>query len=198
MADLLSYLGMAPEETRLEGQRLVLRPPRLADYDQWAPLRALSRDFLQPWEPTWAADELTPAAWRQRMRGYWRDMRNDAAYPFFLFQRDSGELLGGLTLSDVRRGAAQAATLGYWIGMPHAGQGYMSEAVRLVLAHAFGALALHRVEAACIPDNAPSRRLLRSCGFRQEGLARRYLKINGQWRDHLQFAITVEEFPPTA
>ncbi len=195
MADFLSYLRQpATQGPGLKGARVFLRPPQLADFEQWAALRAESRDFLQPWEPTWPADDLTPAAWRQRLRGYWREMREGTALPLLIFDRHTETLLGGLTLSNIRRGNAQTGTLGYWIGARHARRGYMTEAVQRLLDHAFEDMGLHRIEAACLPENEPSRRLLERCGFRREGHARGYLRINGEWRDHLLHAILAEDW----
>ncbi len=196
MESFFSYLRSAPGEESIHAERVFLRPPKVADYEAWAELRAASREFLQPWEPTWPEDDLTLAAYRRRLRGYWRDMRSGLALPLFLFHADTHELLGGITLSGIRRGIAQAASMGYWIGARHARKGYMTEAVRAVVLHAFRGMRLHRVEAACIPENEPSRRLLLRCGFTQEGYARKYLRINGQWRDHLLFAILREDVLP--
>ena len=172
----------------LRDAHVVLRVPDMADFEQWANLRLASRDFLTPWEPVWPSNDLTRGAFRARVRQYHRDVDDDAAYPFFIFDAQGGHLVGALTLSNVRRGVAQAGTLGYWIGAPYARHGYMSSAVRLVLGYAFGQLGLHRVEAACLPHNAASIALLRRTGFEHEGLARAYLKIAGEWRDHLLFA----------
>ncbi len=172
-----------------EGEAAVLlRAPQPQDYPEWAALREDSRAFLQPWEPQWAADELTRPAYRRRLRRYAREIREDRAYPFFLFRACDGTLLGGATLSNIRRGVAQAASLGYWMGAAHAGKGHMSLAVGALLGFAFGELALHRVEAACLPHNAASQRLLEKAGFCREGYARHYLRIAGQWQDHLLFA----------
>jgi ribosomal-protein-alanine N-acetyltransferase len=177
----------------LRGSRVFLRTPQMADHASWAALRAKSRQFLEPWEPLWAHDELTRTAFRQRVKRAWRDIEDDAAYPFLIFLNKGSPLCGGLTLSNVRRGVAQTATLGYWVGAPFAGKGYMADAVRTVLPFVFGQLGLHRLEAACLPNNEASVRLLRSSGFTHEGHARRYLKINGEWRDHLLFAILAED-----
>ncbi|WP_349359659.1 GNAT family protein [Stappia sp.] len=187
----MSFLrGLAsPETTRsLTGESVHLRAPLPQDYAAWAALRAQSRTFLQPWEPLWARDELTRSAFRRRLRRYQREMRADKAYPFFVFRAEDDVLLGGATLSNVRRGVAQTCSLGYWMGAPFAGQGYMSAAVRTLLTFAFAELRLHRVEAACLPHNAASRRLLEKLGFQAEGCARRYLRIAGEWQDHLLFA----------
>lgn len=172
---------------------LYLRAPEPGDFEAWASLRALSRDFLTPWEPVWPADDLTRPAFRRRLRRQAEDIDRDEAYPFFLFRAADDALLGGLTFGQIRRGVAQTATMGYWMGAPFAGKGYMSRAVRAALGHAFGALRLHRVEAACVPSNDRSRRLLESCGFRREGYARAYLEIDGRWQDHLLFAILASD-----
>jgi ribosomal-protein-alanine N-acetyltransferase len=173
----------------LESGRLIVRPPMLDDFQNWAKVRADSRRFLQPREPTWPADDLTNAAYRQRIRRYHAEIGEDSAYPFFIFDRSGRQLLGGLNLTNVRRGAASAASLGYWMGEAFAGRGVMSEAVRLVMPLAFSGLALNRVEAACLPDNRASIRVLEKAGFRPEGQARAYLAIDGVWRDHLLFGL---------
>ena len=186
----------APGGEIIRAPRLYMRPPEVSDHAAWAELRGASRAFLEPWSPEWTEDELTMAAWRRRLRGYWRGMRDGSMLPLLLFHADSHALLGALTLGNIRRGNVQSANLGYWIGAPHARQGYMTEAVRAAVRHAFAGLRLHRVEAACIPDNIPSRRLLVSCGFREEGLARQYLRINGRWRDHVLYALLREDLSP--
>lgn len=171
----------------LEGERVRLRAPRMADHQAWAKLRQESYEFLQPWEPTWPEDDLTRAAYRRRLSLYARDIDLGYGYPFFVLRREDGALLGGVNLRDVKRGVSQSAAIGYWAGQRHARRGYTLEAVRLVLDFAFEHLNLHRIEAACCPDNEASRQLLHKAGFEAEGCARGYLKINGVWRDHLLF-----------
>jgi len=166
----------------------------MEDWSDWAALRSESREFLQPWEPAWPRDALTQAAFRRRLRQQARDRDAGTGFSLFVFRRDGEALLGGVTLSEIRRGVAQAVTLGYWIGQRHARKGYMAEAVECVNAHVFNALGLHRIEAACLPSNEPSRRLLEARGFRLEGLAQSYLKIDGVWRDHLLFALIDAEW----
>jgi ribosomal-protein-alanine N-acetyltransferase len=172
----------------LEGNDVVLRSPQVADFAEWATLRETSRSFLTPWEPTWPPDDLTRGAFRRRLKRYAEDQRSDQAYTFFIYRKDDGVLLGGLTLANVRRGVAQTASLGYWIGVPFVRRGYMTAAVRAVLPFTFSTLRLHRVEAACIPTNTASVRLLEKCGFVREGYARDYLCINGIWQDHFLYA----------
>ncbi len=173
----------------LDGEGVRLRSPRWRDYEAWSNLRARSRDFLQPWEPVWPDDDLQRAAFRRRLAAYTREIEAGGAYPFFVFRRADDALVGGVTLSNIRRGVAQMATVGYWIGQPYAGQGYMSAALPALVDFAISGIGLHRVEAACVPENEPSRRLLLKSDFQQEGLARAYLKINGSWRDHLLFGM---------
>ncbi|MGQ0484456.1 MAG: GNAT family N-acetyltransferase [Hyphomicrobiales bacterium] len=165
-----------------------MRSPETSDYEAWADLRLRSREFLAPWEPVWPSNDLTRAAFRSRIKRYWRDIEDDTAYPFFIFSAGERQFRGALTFSNVRRGVAQTASLGYWIGAPFARRGLMTSAVGLAMGFAFDHLQLHRIEAACLPDNAASLALLARCGFEREGLARRYLKIAGLWQDHLLFA----------
>jgi ribosomal-protein-alanine N-acetyltransferase len=173
---------------RLIGDRVFLRPPERGDYEAWAGLRANSRDFLVPWEPIWPPDALSRASFRARVARYAEDWRTDQAYNFFIFAPDE-TLVGGIGLSNVRRGVSESASLGYWVGEPFARRGYMTAALPLVIDFAFERLGLHRLEAACLPSNIPSQSLLLKAGFRREGCAREYLCIAGKWQDHLLFAI---------
>jgi [ribosomal protein S5]-alanine N-acetyltransferase len=170
------------------GEGVVLRTPQMTDYNEWAVLREKSRAFLSPWEPTWPEDDLSRAAFRRRIRRYVEDLRADQGYAFLIIRSADNALVGGLTLANVRRGVAQAGSLGYWMGQPFARQGYMTAAVRAVVPFAFTTLRLHRLEAACIPTNTGSIRLLENTGFVREGYAREYLCIDGVWQDHLLYA----------
>ena len=170
----------------IEGEGVVLRIPQMTDFDEWAALREASRDFLAPWEPTWPKDDLTRGAFRRRVKRYAEDLRADQGYAFLIYA--DGVLVGGLTLANIRRGVAQAGSLGYWMGLPFVRHGYMTAAVRAVVGFGFDTLRLHRLEAACIPSNAGSIRLLENTGFVREGYAREYLCINGAWQDHLLYA----------
>lgn len=174
---------------RIDGEGVYLRAPEPRDYQDWADLRDASRIFLTPWEPTWAQDETSRGSYRYKLRRYVEDARDDKAHALFVFRESDDALLGGVTLSNIRRGVAQTGSLGYWAGEVYAGKGYITAAVRAVVRYAFDDLDLHRVEAACQPDNLASRRVLEKAGFTQEGAARSYLKINGAWRDHLLFAV---------
>ncbi len=169
------------------GEGVMLRPPQMTDYSEWAALREQSRAFLAPWEPTWPADDLSRSAFRRRLRRYAEDWRTDQGYAFLVIRAEDDVLVGGLTLANVRRGVAQAGSIGYWMGLPFVRRGYMSAAVSAVIPFAFATLRLHRLEAACIPTNAASIRLLENSGFVREGYAREFLCINGVWQDHLLY-----------
>jgi len=182
---------------QLLSKRVILRRPRAEHFEQWAQLRADSADFLQPYEPEWTRDELSKSAFRQRLRRHESEIKSGRGMPWFVFLNSDDStsapskdelLVGGLTLSNIKRGVSQTATLGYWMGERYAGQGYMSEAVKTVCTFAFNQQRLHRIEAATVLTNERSQHLLRTCGFFEEGKARSYLKIAGHWHDHTLFA----------
>jgi ribosomal-protein-alanine N-acetyltransferase len=181
------------EGPALKGERVTLRLSHPSDYHEWAALRRESRAFLEPWEPRWAADELERSAWRQRVRRYREEFAAGTAISFLIFENEHGRLTGGITLGNIRHGVSQSAQIGYWTGERYAGRGYMQDAIRAAIAHAFGPMRLHRIEAACIPENTRSIRVLEKAGFAREGLLRSYLRINGQWRDHLIFSLIADE-----
>jgi [ribosomal protein S5]-alanine N-acetyltransferase len=169
---------------------------RRRDAAEWSRLRLANEDWLRPWEPTaaltWEARH-TPAAYRAMRRMLAQRARVGTSLPFAI--RVDGRLAGQVTLDNVVRGALRSGYLGYWIDRAVAGRGMASLAVALVCDHAFGAVGLHRVEADIRPENGPSRRLVEGLGFRQEGLLRRYLDIDGDWRDHLAYALLAEDLP---
>lgn len=194
---LRTTLARLQQSAFVEGNGVRLRPPITADYAQWSKLRGDSRAHLTPWEPTWSPDELSRAAFQRRLRRYAQAARDGTGHMFFVFERKSDSLAGGCQLSNVRQGIAQsAATLGYWMGKNYAGQGLMTDAVVTLVRHAFDRIGFHRIEAACIASNAASRRVLAKAGFTAEGTARKYLKINGEWQDHLLFAIVAGDPMP--
>ena len=154
-------------------------------------LREQSRAFLTPWEPTWPDDDLTRAAFRRRLRRQAEEMARDESYAFLIFDATSDALLGGLTIGGIRRGVAQAATLGYWMGAPHAGKGHMTRAVAAVVAFGFSTLRLHRIEAACIPGQCRLHaRCLSATASSREGLARAYLKSTARGAIIILFALS--------
>lgn len=173
---------------RIETERMTLRLPQHSDFRAWAALRSDSQDFLSPWEPVWSDDHLSRKSFTNRV--YWASRAYSAgtAMPLFLIRRADDMLLGAVTVDNIRRGPAQAATVGYWIGAPFARAGYMSEAVRAVIHHCFTRLDLSRLESACLPENAASRGVLEKCGYKYEGVAQSYLQINGRWRNHVLYA----------
>jgi ribosomal-protein-alanine N-acetyltransferase len=186
---MLWSLARDDEGSHLTGERVYMRVPEMDDFANWMRLRLESRQFLTPWEPEWPADDLTKSSFRRRLRHYIRDYNAALAYPFFIFRREDGAMVGGCTLSHIRRGVVQAGVLGYWMGARYANQRYMSDALRVLLPFAFNQLGLHRIEAACLPGNEPSQKLLCRIGFTREGYARQYVKINGAWQDHILYAI---------
>ena len=179
---------LSKRKVRIETERLTLRQPAHSDFRPWTSLRTHSRDFLVPWEPVWSQDHLTRKAFTNRV--YWaqRSVTSGTAMPLFLERREDGALIGAITVDNVRRGPSQAGTLGYWTGEAYARNGYMREAILAVVHHAFVHLDLSRIEAACLPENKPSRALLERCTFKYEGVAQSYLQIGGRWRTHVLYA----------
>ena len=180
-------LGLKPK-LQIETERLALRLPAHSDYRSWSELRRRSASFLTPWEPTWSQDHLTRRAFTNRVNWAARCYKSDTALPLFIFRYEDGALVGAVTLDNIRRGPAQAGTLGYWVGAPFVRQGYMREAIGAVVGHAFAVMDLSRIEAACLPENEASRAVLERSGFKYEGVAQSYLQINGRWRNHVLYA----------
>lgn len=173
----------------LKGSRVTLRFPSTGDFRAWAETRGRSRAFLERWEPKWSVDELDRSAWRLRLRRYREEYARGSGVTFLIFLNEGNTLVGGISVGNIRRGVAQAGQVGYWMSESHAGNGLMVDALKLVIDHAFGTLKLHRLEAACIPGNRRSIRVLEKAGFSQEGLLRSYLKINGLWQDHFLYGL---------
>lgn len=178
-------LGIGPI---LIGKRILVRPPVLEDFNAWVDLRQASRGFLEPWEPSWNNDEFTRHSFARRLRIYRDWAKRDQGHALFIFETQTNQLIGAISLNNIRKGAEQSATLGYWIGQRFARQGFMSEAIQLMCNHAFEIMNLHRVDAACLPRNAASIGLLEKAGFIQEGHAKSYIKIAEIWEDHLLYA----------
>jgi len=180
----------------LRGEGLLLRPPQMGDYEEWYALRKASQDFLKPFEPRWTEADLARRVFSVRVKRARQEAEEGSDYSFFVFATRGRQdvLVGGITLSNVRRRAAQFVNLGYWMGQSFAGQGLMSEAVGTVLPFVFDTLDLHRVHAAFLPGNTPSRRVLEKNGFVEEGFAEKYLQIDGRWEDHVLFGLTKERY----
>jgi ribosomal-protein-alanine N-acetyltransferase len=170
-----------------------IRPLELSDAAALLELRVRNRAFLEPWEPLREDRFFTQAAQEEAARGAIRERDEGRALPFVIVVDDA--VAGMVNLNGIVRGVFGNAYLGYWIDQAHGGRGLMTEAVRRAVTYAFAAAGLHRVQAAVMPRNAPSIRVLEKLGFREEGLAERYLRINGVWEDHKLFAVTREEWP---
>jgi ribosomal-protein-alanine N-acetyltransferase len=172
----------------IRSHNLLLRPPNMDDFKTWVDLRKANRAFLEPWEPAWSEDEFTRSNFRYRLHAYNKASEDDRGQALFIFHLQTKQLLGAINISNIRRGVAQMATLGYWIGEDFSRQGHMFEALQILLPHMFNDMNLHRIEAACLPCNLASIALLKKTGFEQEGYAKDYLKIAGKWQDHVLFA----------
>lgn len=187
----------APDQTPvIHRNNLVLRGPRPADYDAWRSTRLSSRNFLKPYEPRWSEADLSRKVFKRRLKRARRESIAGSEFSFLIWidAQNGEELAGGLTLSNVRRRVAQQANLGYWMSADHAGKGIMSQAVAAILPFVFDELQLNRINAACLPDNLASKRVLEKNGFREEGYAENYLQIDGSWRDHTLFALTRQRY----
>jgi ribosomal-protein-alanine N-acetyltransferase len=173
---------------KIETERMTLRLPQHNDWKAWAELRVASAEHLTPWEPVWAEDHLTRKAFTNRV--YWaqRAETQGTALPMLLIRRGDQQLLGAITLDNIRRGPAQAGTIGYWVGKPFIRRGYMREAVLAMVHQAFTMLDLSRIESACLPENLASRGVLEKSGFKYEGVAQSYLQIGGRWRNHVLYS----------
>jgi ribosomal-protein-alanine N-acetyltransferase len=180
----------------LRGRRVLLRPLKVHDWEQWSEVRHRCGDWLTRWEPAMAIGRLDPADSRQtfaaRCGARQREWELGTGYGFGVFVE--GRVAGEINIGTVQRGPFQNAYIGYWIDEAHAGNGYMPEAVVVVCRFAFEDLRLHRLQIAIIPRNQASRRVVEKLAIREEGVALRYLEINGTWEDHVRYAITSEEW----
>ena len=168
----------------------VLRLASRGDFANWRAARAANRNFLQPFEPTWSEDALDEDRYYLMVRDSRRAFRSRHGATMLLVHTESQEVIGGINLSNVQRRVAQMANLGYWQSEAWCGAGRMGKAVRRMVDFAFYDFGLHRVQAGCIPENEASARVLLGAGFREEGYAHKYLRINGRWQDHRLFGIT--------
>jgi ribosomal-protein-alanine N-acetyltransferase len=180
----------------LAGRRVVLRPLGAADWDAWREVRKRCRDWLVKWEPRAAAGHPDPTedrrAYVARCSARDRERELGSGFGFGVFV--GGAFCGEINLNSIQRGPFQNAYIGYWMDEAQAGNGYTPEAVAVLLQFAFEDLGLHRVQISIIPRNSASRRVVEKLALRDEGVALRYLEINGTWEDHIRFAITSEEW----
>ena len=179
---------------KLTGERVFLRPPKRRDALKWQKLRMSSKSFLVPREPSWDASSCTRRAYLRFFKNSNYLANMDRAYSFLIFKTDDKKLLGGINIGNVRRGVSQSASLGYWIGEKYSRNGYMKEALRLLIPSLFVDLRLNRIEAATLEENIASKNLLKKVGFKKEGVLRKYLKINGTWRDHILYGLLENDF----
>ena len=179
---------------KLTGERVFLRPPKRRDALKWQKLRMSSKSFLVPWEPSWDASSCTRRAYLRYFKNSNYLANMDRAYSFLIFKTDDKTLLGGINIGNVRRGVSQSASLGYWIGEKYSRNGYMIEALKLLIPSLFVDLRLNRIEAATLEENIASKNLLKKIGFKKEGVLRKYLKINGNWRDHILYGLLESDF----
>lgn len=194
MYGFLKRGGIAAPRHKLEGESVYIRPPSKNDAADWAALRTRNRDFLEPWSPSSSLLNLTREGYVRRLEGYRRDWQQDTGYAFFIFLKKDDTLMGGVSLANIVRAAGQMADVGYWLGEAYGNRGYMTQAVELASGFAFETLHLHRLQAGTLPENAASQKVLMKCGFRFEGVARRYIRIAGAWRDHNVYGLLSEDF----
>jgi [ribosomal protein S5]-alanine N-acetyltransferase len=184
---------------RVPAGEVRLRPIRFRDGAQWSRIRTADREHLEPWEPATGVDwEVRHgiSSWPAVCSGLRSEARKGRMLPFVI--EVDGKFAGQLTVGNITHGALRSAWIGYWVARPLVGGGVATAALALGLDHCFGPVSLHRVEATVRPENAASRAVLAKVGFREEGLLRRYLEVDGAWRDHLLVAITVEEISGSA
>lgn len=183
----------------IRGSRILLRPPQVSDEGEWIAVRKRNKKFLKPYEPSWSRDALTPAFFQRRIVRQRRDWVNDRAYAFFIFKQppnkdERPKMIGGININNVCRGAAQFASLGYWLDEWHQGQGFMRAALRMIIYFSYEELKLNRLNASVLPDNESSQNLLRRVGFEEEGFAKAYIEIDGKWQDHILFGLVLQDF----
>lgn len=184
------------EPSTLFGGRIMLRPLVLSDFPAWRDVRTRNIDWLTRWEPRRITNQPDPSvdrdAFAVRCSARQRERQLGTGYGFGIFA--GGDLCGEINLSAVQRGPFQSAYVGYWVDEARAGRGYVPEALVVLARYSFEELHLHRIQIAIIPRNGASLRVVEKLAIREEGLAVRYLEINGVWEDHLRFAITTEEW----
>lgn len=175
-----------------DAQRIILRSPTARDRAEFLALKRRNRAFLKPWEatPVGGPSPFAPSAFDRFMKS----ARTESSQRFLICRASDGAIVGQIGLGGIIRGAFQSCFVGYWIAKEFTRRGYMREALSLAIEFAFRELKLHRVEANIIPRNQASKALVKSLGFRCEGTARRYLRIDGRWQDHEHWAMTVEEW----
>lgn len=182
----------------LASERLRLRALTPRDYDAWMHLRWVNAQWLKPWDPTDPTGGAPETSFRQMLRAQQRTAAQATGFNWVITTKPAeartDRIIGQVSLAGIQYGAARTASIGYWVDHAHAGRGFTPEAVGLVCDYAYTKLNLHRLEINIRPENQPSLRVVEKLGFRDEGIRRRYLHIDGQWRDHRTFALNREDF----
>ncbi len=194
MKKLVIALQALFSRKRLSGKNIFLRPPKRRDAIKWQKLRLSSKNFLSPWEPKWDASSCSRRAFMRYLKNSSYLANIDRSYSFLIFKEEDKDLVGGINVFNVRRGVSQSSSIGYWIGKRYSRKGYMFEALSILLPSLFVDLRLHRIEAAVLTHNKPSRNLLEKIGFKQEGICRSYLKIDGKWQDHIMYSLLKRDY----
>lgn len=176
-------------EISIAAQRVTLRPPQSEDWQEWVRVRRANQEFLKPFEPSWAQDWDGQDYFARKLARQIANWQSGLGQAFLIFKKDSGALIGGMNINNICRGAAQFASLGYWLDEAHQGQGLMAETLTLSTEYCFTDLALNRIHGACLEHNTRSRNLLLRGGFAEEGRAARYLQIDGRWQDHILYGL---------
>ena len=176
------------KENELIGRKIILKKPKKENWKEWAELRQKSRNFLQPWEPIWPNNFLTKKSFSNFINIIEDSIKKKTGYNFFIFKKETNNLMGGLSLTNFKTEEYKSITMGYWMGEEYAGKGYMKDSLKVICNYCFNNLKLNRIEAACLPKNLISKKVLLSVGFKKEGYAKKYLSINGKLEDHLLFA----------
>jgi len=172
----------------IESERLVLRFPLRKDFENWVVLRKKNEVFLNKWEPKKTEYFYSLRSFKLRVKWCKESFKNQRTLSLFIFLRKEKKLIGGITLDNIRKGSSQSASLGYWLAYEHTRNGYMTEAMKLIIDYGFNVLKLSRLEAATLPENEASRKLLEKIGFKYEGVAQSYLQIYGKWRNHIIYS----------
>ena len=177
------------QDLNINTERCYLRLPQLGNFESWVNLRKNSEDFLSQWEPERDRNFYSLSLFKARVKWAKQNFKERKVIHAFIFRREDDVLMGAVTLDNVRRGAAQSGSMGYWLGESFVKKGYMFEAVKALIFYSFKNFELSRLEAATLPENQPSRRLLEKSGFKYEGVAQSYLQISGRWRNHVKYSL---------
>ena len=181
------------QDLQIHTLRCYLRLPQVGDFESWVKLRKNSEDFLSQWEPSRERNFYSLSLFKSRVKWAKQKFKEKKVIHAFIFKEEDGSLIGAITIDDIKRGAAQSASVGYWLGEPFVKNGYMFEVVKALTFYTFKNFELSRLVAATLPENQASRRLLEKLGFKYEGVAQSYLQISGRWRNHVLYSLLRED-----